>query len=339
MDLVYKLQAVQGIRFDKDCPCCHVKLIQVSGKKGRRTIRLYKKGLPVLDRLHPGLLDLYMEKFQQHRFSNDRSHVERNHRVAEVLAACMAADIETRPYLLPPLQKTAFSQIVPGPPSFYIARHIKKLSEDEISKTAYTRLVGALFYPSGYYAAYNTRSAVMKWSGRGEMKALGNLQELARLNAGCDEAPSALLFGNNADAALQTMLESDKSRKQDLRFDRIYPHTHFMPLDQNGVRLLKMLVLPDWNETLLAALFEPNQRSYDKGAIEYDAIVDSRIVLSHLDGDIARLIRFREALAYRTEPAVVLCFPWQAAFLGAYLGRLAELRVVEADTVEAALFQ
>ena len=177
----------------------------------------------------------------------------------------------------------------------------------------------------------------MKWKGAGEVKALCSLQELARLNAGLGGAPSALLFGKNADTALTTILESDKSRKPELRFDRIYPHTHFIPLDGNGMRLLRTLILPDWNGKLLASLFDPGQRSYDKGAMEYDAIVEGRVVLSHLDSDIARLIRFREALAYKPEPAVVLCYTWQAGFLRAYLGGRALIRGLEMDAVEAAL--
>ena len=84
-------------------------------------------------------------------------------------------------------------------------------------------------------------------------------------------------------------------------------------------------------------MFEPDQRSYNKGAMEYDGIVDGRKILSHFDGDIARLIRFREAQNYQTEPADVICFPWQAGFLKSYLNGLAGLRELNMDAVEAAL--
>jgi hypothetical protein len=279
-----------------------------------------------------------MDTFRQHVFSNDRFHIERNHRVAEAIAMCMAAGIETRPYALPPLNKSGLSLTVPNSPSFYIARQLKKISDDETSKTAYTRTVGVLFYPGSAYAVYNTRDAVMKWSGRGEVKALGNLHELARYNASLNEVPAALLFGQSADVALNTILESDKSRRPELRFDKIYNRIHFIPLDKNGTRLLKMLVLPNWNERLLTALFENHQRSYNKGAMEYDAIVDNTRILSHLDGDIARLIRFREALAdYPDLSFEILCFPWQTGFLRSYLGRGAGFRELDMEAMEAAL--
>ena len=336
--LVHKLESVQDIRFEKDGQVYRSRLVQVSGKKGARTIRLYKKGLPVLDGLYPGTLGWYMSCFRNHSFSNDQFHVERNHRVAEVLAMCMAADVEMRPYALPVLQKDSINLVVPDSPSFYIARDLKRIGGgDETSKTAYTRITGALFYPGGVYAAYNTRGSVMKWSGLGEVKTVGYLLELARMNARLNEVSAALLFGKTPDIALNTILESDKSRRPELRFDKIYNHIHFIPLDQNGVRLLKILILPDWNEKLLTAIFEMDHRSFNKGAMEYDAIVDNTIILSHLDGNIARLIRFREALANRNLPFEVLCFPWQTGFLRSYLGQSAGLRELEMDKVEAAL--
>ena len=333
--LVHKLESAQDIRLGKDGPVHHVKLLQASGKGGDRTIRLYKKGLPVLDGLHPGLLDWYLAAFNNHNFTGDRFHIWRNHRVAEALAMCMSANIEARPYALEPLQKSRIGRIVPGGASFYVSRYFKKTGADGANKTMYTRIVGALFHPGGCYAVYNTRGAIMKWSGRGEIKALNNLLELARMNAGLGEVGGAILFGKGAGAALDTILESDKGRRADLRFDQIYKTIHFVPLDQSGIRLLKLLVLPDWNWRLLGALFSPSQRSYNRGSMEYDAIVGGRKILSHLDGDIARLIRFREALCANHEPADVLCYPWQTGPLRAYLGKLAGIRELGMEAVEA----
>ena len=335
--LVHKLESIQDIRFDKGGPVYHVRLIQISGKKDTRTVRFYKKGLSVLDGLYPGLLDWYMSAFNKHNFTGDPFHIRRNHRVAEVLALCLSAGIEIRPYVLPTLQKSEISRVMPNTPSFYIARYFKKTDTECANKTMYTRITGALFYTGGCYAVYNTRGSVMKWSGRGEIKASGNLLELIRMNAGLGEVTAALLLGKDADVALNTILESDKTRRSELRFDKIYTRIHFIPLNQYGTRLLKILILPDWNEKLLAALFEPGQRSYNRGTMEYDAVVDGRKILSHLDGDIARLIRFREAQNFQTEPADVICYPWQTGFLKSYLNGLAGLRELDMEVVEDAL--
>jgi len=338
--LVHKLESVQDFRLKAGGEIYHTKLIQVSrvdGKNDTRTIRLYRKAIPLLDLLYPHLSDYYLETFKGHSFSGDRFHIRRNHRVAEALAACMLARIEIRPYILPPLQKSAISNIVPASPSFYIARDFKKTDADRPNKTMFTRIIGALFYKGGCYAVYNTRDAVMKWSGRGELKAARNLLELTRMNAGLDDAPSALLFGATYETAMKTVMESDKNRRADMRFDRIYTRVHFVPLDQTGVRLLRQFVLPDWNEKLLSRLFAPEERSYNLGYMEYDATVNGRKILSHLDCDIARLIRFSEALKANPEPADVLCYSWQTEFLKSYLGSLAMIRELEMSVVHAAM--
>jgi len=335
--LAHKLESVQDIRFEASGQVLRVKLLQISGRKGRRSIRLYKKGLAALDLLRPGLYNWYMDRFRNHNFTNDLSHTERNHRVAEAIAACFVAGVETDPYTLPLLQKEAIRRTVPDTPCFYVARDFKNTA-DETNKTMYARIVGSLFYPGGCFAVYNTRNAVMKWNGLGEVKASANLQELARMNAGIDEVSSALLFGNNAEVALKTILESDKSRRLELRFDRIYRQVHFIPLDRDGIRLIRLLILPDWNERLLTALFNNSQRSFNLGTMEYDAIIGDKMILSHLDGDITRLIRFREALSQGTYKADVVCYPWQAGFVRSYLSGLAGIRELGMDAVEDTLY-
>jgi hypothetical protein len=174
----------------------------------------------------------------------------------------------------------------------------------------------------------------MKWSGMGEFKALHHLVELSRMNAGHEEVRSAILFGTYPDVALQTLIESDKSRRMELRFDKIYPHIHFVPMNADGIRLLRILALPDWRERMLSALFSPEMRPAGFGFMEYDACWDGKYIYSHLDGDIARLVRFREALETQSERFEVLCFPWQVEFLKEYLGRRVILKQLEMPALE-----
>lgn len=157
------------------------------------------------------------------------------------------------------------------------------------------------------------------------------------MNAGLPRADHALLLGESMDTALHTMEESDKSRRMELRFDRIYPHIHFIPLNQHGIRLLKILTLQDWNEQILSAVFPPEWRAAGPGVIEHDAQRGGSFILSHLDGDLARLLRLRQALEYSDMPFEVLCFPWQTAFIQNYLGERVEVREVTMDALEDAL--
>ena len=282
------------------------RLLSVSGKWPNKTVRLYKGALPILEWIEPGMMDYYLRSFRNHRFSGDQSHVERNHRIAEVAAMCMRSGIE-------------------------------RLSEDEMSKTSFTRLVGALFASGTGYSVYNTRDATMKWSGKGEFKARDTLKDLSNMNSKISAINSAILFGQSETVALNTITESDKSRKQEFRFDAIYRNIYFIPLSEDGMRQLRFLTVPNWNEKILDLLFEPEDRSYNRGLFEYDAVVDGEYVYSYLDGDIARLIRLHQTLDVDPKDVVVLCFPHQIAFLRGYLGRRVEIRVIDMDTVEEEL--
>ena len=311
------------------------RMLTVSGKGRNKTIRFHRSALPILEWI--AAQDYYLHAFQNHKFSGDTSHVERRHRVAEAVAMCMRAGLEFRPYVLPKLQTECINLTVPEPPCLYLARDLKRVDEMGTNKTQFTRMVGAIFYGRECRAVYNTRNAVMKWSGMGEFKARQSLTDIARLNAGVSRVDSAVLFAKSYDTALQTLLESDRSRRMEFRFDSVYRHIHVVPMDENGVRLLRLMSVSNWNEQLLDLLFEPEERSYNKGHFEYDACIDGVYVLSHLDGDIARLIRFRDALRTGTGPSEVLCFPFQVAFLQEYLGQAVRLKIIDMDAVEEAI--
>ena len=81
-------------------------------------------------------------------------------------------------------------------------------------------------------------------------------------------------------------------------------------------------------------LFDPEERSYNRGRFEYDAIVDDVYIYSYLDADIARLMRLHETLSALKRDVVVLCFAYQVSFLREYFGPMVELKVIDFDTVE-----
>lgn len=228
------------------------------------------------------------------------------------------AGFATEPFSLPKLQMTAIRQLLPAEPSFYLSNELKYAGEDDVNKTIFSRITGALFYPGGCYAVYNSRDYLMKWNGKGESKARLYLTEIARMNAGVREVTSAILLGKDYEIALQTLQYLNSMKRAELRFDANYNALHFIPLDSFGTRVARLLTSPDWKETMLALLFEPDDRSYNDGSFEYDAIENGVYILSFLDSDIIRLNRFRDSS--RGQQAEVICFPEQVSFLRAFLG-------------------
>ena len=335
--LVHKLTKQETIRNGMTGEELTCRLLTVTGRGKSKSIRLYKGALPILNWLHPDAYRYYMASFWNHRFPGDYSHLERNHRVAEAVAFCMRVRLEFRQHMLPTLQNRDRLEILPEEPVFYQSKDLKRIGGDEMNKTMFTRLVGALFCGSTCYAVYNTRNAVMKWSGMGEFKTLHHLLEIGRLNGKITTIDSAMLIGEDYNVAVDTLIESGKNRRLEFRFDSIYRHIHFIPMDESGIRLLKIMILPDWKNRLLDLMFEPDDRSFDQGYFEYDAYINGVYIFSHLDSDLARLMRFREAVHSQYERFEVVCFTHQMAFVRDYLGEDVGIKTIDLDTVEAAL--
>lgn len=335
--LIGRLCEVQTFRDYNSGDEMTCRLLTVTGKSFGKTVRLYKAAIPILRWISPYAEENYLCASWNHGFPGDISHTERNHRVAEAAIMCIRAGIESRPYELPKLQNEVIKRMEFNQPSFYFAKSLKHIGQTEMNKTMFTRIAGAIFINHNCYAVYNTRNAVMKWNGMGEFKTLHSLIEVARLNAGVSQIDTAILFGESYKTAYKTMLENQKNRHLEFRFDGIYRHIHFVPMNEFGIRLLKILILPDRKQKLLDLLFEPECRSNDLGVFEYDAYINGVYVLSFLDSDIARLMRFSEARSYRTERLEVLCFPEQVELIKNYLGSDVSIKTIGLEQIEDAL--
>lgn len=335
--LVVKLSAPEVFRNTQTGKEMTCRLFTATGSRKAKTVRLYKKALPILEWVHEDAYRYYMDSFWEHHFPGDIQHLDRNHRVAEAAAVCMRAGMELRPYLLPRLQNDAIQSVVLKTPSLYLSKDIKRISGPETAKTTFTRLVGAAFYSGGCYGVYNTRDTAMKWNGMGEVKTVYYLTELARLNAGVQTVDSAILFGASEEIALQSFSEKSAGQRKTMRSDAAYQHIHFVPLNEMGVRQLRILTAPNWKERILDALFLPEIRSYGIGRFEYDACVEGGYVFSHLDSDLNRLIRFKEAIEHIPGPFEVLRFPHQVEFLWEYLEGRAVIKTIGLEAIEQAL--
>lgn len=333
--IVSKLTSIQTIRNDDTKEEMTCKVLNVSGKGRLKTIRLNKSSIRILDWLDKDALDYYMAAFNEHKFSGDEGHIRRNHRVAESVCLCMTAGAGVMPYNLFKLQNKELRRTLPDSPSFYLARDIKRIGGNEMNKTMFTRLTGALFSYGRCYAVYNSRDSVMKWNGMGEIKTVNNLIEICRYNSNIKTVDSAILMGESYEAALTTVMESDKSRRYEFRFDRLYYHIYFVPLNEYGVRQLKIMLLPDWNERLSDLLFGVAYVRPEERIFEYDAFIDNKYIFSFLDGDIARLIRFKEAAeSDESKTYEVVCYPHQLEYVKRYMGDCCSYKTISIEKVE-----
>lgn len=116
-----------------------------------------------------------------------------------------------------------------------------------------------------------------------------------------------------------------------------YKDIFFVPMDDFGIRLLRVLTIRNWQERILNALFDPKIRSYNRGSFTYDAHENGEFQFSYLDGNIWRLFRFREAILNREGKFKIICCPEQLPFLRKYMGSLARFSTVTMENAERVL--
>lgn len=335
--LILKHSQSQEYRIPNNSERTTCRLLIVTGKGKTKSVRISKAGLDLFQMVNPDAVDYFTNNYFRHNHAGEAKRIDRFHRVAEAVAMIRLAGYETCPFSLPILQMYSIIKNVPDEPSFFISKELKYFGDDDINKISFSRVTGALFYPGGCYAVYNSRDYLMIWNGRGESKVRDHLTKVARMNAGIDGVDSAILFGSDYQIADLTLQSLHNYRKVENRFDSIYDNLYFIPLDPFGVRLLKTLTVPDWKEKLLDLLFAPDDLAVDTGNFEYDAYEDGHYVISFLDSDIIRLNRFAGSTAGFEEKTSVICYPEQAAFVRRIVGPKVQITTVKLDVVEEAL--
>ena len=323
------------------------RLFNLCGRGRLKTIRLYAGALPILTWFGEG--EYYDSITHGYSLPMNQSHLDRNHRVGEALAVCMDAGIEILPHNLPKLKIDRRAYLItPGSPFFLTSRAIKQIggNDDEANKTNFTRMVGGLFAGNDCYCMFNTRDSIMKWSGGGEMKARYNLQCIYEANSvKSDYVRSAIILGSSPEIAMGSIESTAKISRKEYRFDSVFWYIHYIPLNENGARLLKFFTIPNFKEKLLQFLFDDEERTFGRCSFDYDALIPSeqgnKHVLVLLDCDLARLKRFKEALqAYTDLLGEVLCFDWMARYVQKYMeGTNATIKCIPLDVIEKELFE
>lgn len=311
------------------------RLLTVSGHGKFKSVRLTKWARPVLKAI--GADEYYMGNFGKRRFTGNLNSKDRNYRVAECLMMFFMSGFEFRPSMLPNLGMTDFRKAIPKEPVFYLGKDLKKLVMEEMPKTQFTRVTGMMFCNREPYAIYNTRNSVMKWNGGGECKTVQDLSDIARMNAESNDVKSAIVFYKTDKTAIETVRDIRDWAKADLGFMQIYDHIHFIPLSADGISQLRLFAIPKWRNAILECFFDDEERSYDIGEFEYDAMQDGNYIFSFLDGDVARLIRFKRSITEKQFPFGIVCFPHQENIVKEFLGAHIEPTVVALGALEKAL--
>lgn len=308
-------------------------LLSISGHGQLKSVRLRKWAYPILEAIEAD--EYYKKTFGSKRFTGCIKNKDRNFRVAECLMMFLRAGIEFRPYMLPTLQNIDFKQVIPKRPCFYLSKDLKKLDLKGLPKTQFTRVAGLIFIGRQPYAVYNTRSLLMKWNGAGESKTVTSMESITRMNAGVEKIDSAIMFYASDKIAFETVRDIKANEHLDLGFMKIYPKIYFVPLSGEGVRQLRLFVRPKWQERAIKHLFEDNAEL--NPYYDVDATIDGAKMLCFFDGDIARLIRFKNNVMSNNLKFGIVCFPHQEKIIKEFFGFEVPLTVIPMDEIEKSI--
>lgn len=334
--LCYELNKVQDYLVPNTGARFRCQLLQLSGRGKRKSIRFHKRALPMLEYLDPKAYRFYMDTYENHHLRTDEEHTNRNHRVAEVVAMCLLAGIEVRPSLIPKLSKEKRSVKVFEVPCFYLGKSIKKLNIEGLNKLRYARFTGLVFYRTGCYTVYNTGDAVMKMTDEGERKVQLELADLCALNAQYDNLRSCLFLGRDYQIAQKILNSLDDAPNSAKTFFTVYHSIHFIPVNEFGVRLTRVLTQPNALQMILKKVFRGKSLSGGSGDFPYDAEGNGVFYLNFLDGDINKLRRFKQYVPDEISWCVV-AYPEQLEFLRAFLGAHARVKLIDISTIEKLL--
>jgi len=335
-DLIHKLTQVQKFRFPDSDERFTCRLLNVCGRGSRKTLRFHKSALPMLKRWDEDMYRLYMAEYDNNTFSGNARHVNRNHLLAETAVMCLNAGIEASPLYTPELMEETSKNLKHAEPNFYFAREVKRVYENELNKIRYTRLAGMITFWNGVYVVYNLRDEMPKWIADGETKILWHMESMFEpLRQHYHPfQKAALMFGADYNIALDLLQKIKENKKQDNGFFRTYNQILFVPMDDFGVRLLRILTLDNWRKKLLDTLFEPEQYTTSWGFLQFDLLVDGIDTCCFLNGDIRNLFNFRDTILMRKEGLLrhglvvghkVICYQEQLAMVKGSFGDLVEM--------------
>lgn len=310
--------------------------LTIAGEGSNKSIRLTKNAMPLLEWI--GERELYEKTIE--RF-NGAAKSERTHRVAEAILMFHLTGV--------PVQKIGNPK-KGNLPVFLTSKTNReavkncldqtKMNETEL--TMFTRVIGLFMNQGTCMVVYNTRDAKMKWALKSEAKTKGVYLPYASRYCAAQNI-DALFFGSNYSVGYETMTNVSHMdiKQKDSTIFELFRNAYFVPLDDFGKKLMRVITTPDFPNKLLGILMPEKNRRSGYSLFEYDGILNGQYVFSFLDSNVARLNMFRIAMDvhFKREPAKygipkIVCYYEQESFVRElFAGCEYEITRISIDTV------
>lgn len=332
------------------------KYVTVAGKGQQKSIRLLKAGYERIGQME----EIYKKQYDYmtggDTIPTDWEHAWKRQRVAETMLLMEKANILTKHSAKPLLKKPDDIPYLDGKENngsiFYVPKELKSVAPEELDKVRSARMTGLCTFPSGIYSVYNISNggAFYKLLDDGQMRAL--IQRLVKPN-GWRRANDkdietlgmrSVVVGRNVEAGVKLIEENLKDGKRlAMELGEAFVTAHFVPLNNIGVSMLRILQQEDFSDRLIDATISYDIRVAAKtihiAADGYD--VDSQTyVLVLFDSDLKKLKQFAigiYGMHIAQERCRIACYNWQVPIVRSVLPD-AQMQAFDMREIERKVF-
>lgn len=144
-----------------------------------------------------------------------------------------------------------------------------------------------------------------------------------------------ILFGNTIE---QAKIYLNNNLVQDYIQKSPFQRFCYIPLDENGIMLLKFLNNKNLYKQLLTVLSEDLQKNKNSYIIQDGFNPEGLPVLICIDCDLKRLLFFRNQLCYSGKYGQIICFDFQESSLKEFCGENISIAIVDSGKVKSIFF-
>ena len=308
------------------------KLLKVYEKDGLVGYRLGRLGKETLLQLDKERFAFFLEDGADANMRRSKlPQRERQHRVSEVLAMMESNGVEIyrdRKNQIFGYGERQIDEVAQA--AFYLPNEVKE-QEDLMRKIINSKLVGVWQTESAVWVCYNMGSQRMNWYENVERRAGHLVCSIMKEKGMESKTASMILFGDSMEQALLCL---DDPKRRTYFLNSFYERVCFVPLNDDGKTLLRLLGDAEVYEELKTVL----QEDLDKdaiGSIECDGIdSEGRFVLICIDMDLKRLVRFQHQMRIFGGEGDVYCFGFQKAVIKDFCGEKVMIYEVNFETVK-----
>ncbi|MDO4755991.1 MAG: hypothetical protein Q4A54_06580 [Parabacteroides sp.] len=256
----------------------------------------------------------------------------RQHRISEVLAIMDRIDTDIYRDKKPAyFQKNGMQTLEPVQSAFF---HVKEVKEqaDLTRKIVNSKMTGVWISKDISWLCYNAFNEKMQWYENVEQRAYILLNSMIRNSV----HTRSLLFGQNMEMAKQYL---EDAKQQAFISSFSFEKVCYVPLDENGVFLLKILGRKDLYQYLFSLLLEDTTEKKETEYFIHDGFnQENNPILICIDCDLKRLIQFRTQMLYAGRNYEIICFDFQKEVIKEYCGEETKISTVDSGKIKKSFF-